>query len=225
LETGWRRDERRFGGTIVGIVGDVRQFTLAAEPLPEIYAPLAQWPLDELSVVVQSRGAPAAILPEARDIVHQLDPALPVYDSHPLTDLVRESLAARRFYMMLLASFAALALVLAAIGIFGVIAYGVHQRRRELGIRIALGAPGQRVARLVLGQGMVLTIVGACIGLAAASLLTRVLEGQLFGVQSRDPVTFVAVPMILIVVALLACVVPVRRALTVDPATAIRAES
>jgi ABC-type antimicrobial peptide transport system permease subunit len=153
-----------------------------------------------------------------------LDPELPVYEARPLGNLVRESIAERRFYAVLLASLATLALVLAAVGIYGVIAYGVQQRRRELGIRIALGASRERVVGMVLRQGVALTIVGAALGLAGASMLTRVLRGQLFGVSTTDPMTFVAVPAILVVVAMIACVVPARRALAVDPASTIRAE-
>ena len=225
LETGWRRDGRRFGGTIVGVVGDVRQFSLAGAPQPSIYAPLAQWPLDELSLVMHSAGSVVTTLAAARDVVHELDAALPVYDVRSFDDVVRESVAERRFYAMLLAAFAGLALVLAAVGIYGVIAYSVQQRRRELGIRIALGATRERVIALVLRQGMALTLVGVAVGLAGAGLLTRVLRGQLYGVSATDPLTFAAVPVILLAVALVACAVPARRAVAVDPATSIRAES
>jgi ABC-type antimicrobial peptide transport system permease subunit len=117
-----------------------------------------------------------------------------------------------------------LALVLAAVGIYGVIASGVQQRHRELGIRIALGASRERVVGMVLRQGVALTIIGAALGLAGASMLTRVLRGQLFGISTTDPMTFVAVPAILVVVAMIACVVPARRALAVDPASTIRGE-
>jgi putative ABC transport system permease protein len=224
IATGWRRDGARFGGTIVGVVGDVRQFSLADPPTPEIYAAFAQWPLDEVSVVVRSTAPAGTVLAAASDVVRALDPQLPLYDSRPLDDLMRESVASRRFYALLLATFAALALTLAAIGIYGVIAYSVQQRRRELGIRVALGASRRRVIRLVMGQGMRLAVVGAALGIAGATLVTRVLRGQLFGIGTTDPATFVAVPLLLLVVAAGACVVPVLRALRVDPATAIRAE-
>ena len=226
LMTGWGRDEtHRFGGTIIGIVGDVRQFSLAMAPLPEIYGPLAQRPLDELSVVVHSTSPAATVLTAARETVRELDAELPIYDVRSYDDIVRESIAERRFYVTLLATFAGLALVLAAIGIYGVIAYSVQQRRRELGIRIALGATRERVIGLVMRQGMALTTAGALIGLGIAGLLTRVLRGQLYEVSATDPLTFVLVPLLLVVVALVACVVPARRAVAVDPATTIRAES
>jgi ABC-type antimicrobial peptide transport system permease subunit len=125
----------------------------------------------------------------------------------------------------LLSTFAVLALLLAAVGIHGVIAYSVQQRRRELGIRIALGASSEQVVAMVMRQGMTLAILGAAAGLAGGAMLTRVLKGQLFGVSATDPLTFLAVPVILVLVALVACVIPARRALATDPASAIRAES
>jgi predicted permease len=226
LQTGWGRDEtHRFGGTIIGVVGDVRQFSLAMAPLPEIYGPLAQRPLDEMSVVIHSTTTTSTVLAAARAIVRELDAELPVYDVRSYDEIVRESIAERRFYVTLLAMFAGLALVLAAIGIYGVIAYSVQQRRRELGIRIALGATRERVIGLVMRQGMTLTIAGAAIGLGVAGLLTRVLRGQLYEVSATDPLTFLLVPAILLVVAAVACIVPLRRAIAVDPATTIRAES
>jgi len=225
LETGWNRDGRRFGGTVVGIVGDVRQFSLAGKPTAHIYGALSQWPLDEQTVVIRSSAPAATMISGAREVVRSLDAHLPVYDARPLGDLVRESIAERRFYATVLATFATLALVLAAVGIYGVIAYGVQQRRRELGIRIALGASRQRVVRMILRQGLVLAISGAVIGLAGASLLTGVLESQLFDVSARDPLTFILVPAVLVAVAIVACIVPTRRALALDPAAAIRADS
>jgi putative ABC transport system permease protein len=225
LMTGWGMDDtHRFGGMIIGVVGDVRQFSLAMAPQPEVYGPMAQRPLDELSVVMHSTTPTTTALAAARAVVRELDAELPVYDVRAYDDIVRESIAERRFYVTLLAMFAGLALVLAAIGIYGVIAYSVQQRRRELGIRIALGATRERVIGLVMRQGMTLTVAGAAIGLGVAGLLTRVLRGQLYEVSATDPLTFLLVPAILLVVAVVACVVPARRAIAVDPATTIRAE-
>jgi putative ABC transport system permease protein len=225
ISTGWGRGDKRFGGTIVGVVGDVHQFGLASPPTPHIYGPFAQRPLDEMTVVMRSSAPTATVLAAAREVVGSLDAQLPLYDVMPLDVLVRSSVAQRRFYASLLATFAALALVLAAVGIYGVIAYSVQRRRRELGIRIALGASRDRVVRMVMRQGMTLALAGAAIGLGAASLLTRVLSGQLFGVSATDPLTFFVAPMILVAIALVACVVPARRALSVDPASALRAEN
>jgi putative ABC transport system permease protein len=222
--TGWGSEKNRFGGTIIGIVGDVRQFRLADQATPHMYGAWAQRPLDELTVVMRSSAPPATVLANARDVVRSLDAQLPLYDVKPLDELVRTSVAQRRFYAALLATFAALALTLAAIGIYGVIAYSVQQRRRELGIRMALGASAERVVAMVIRQGLSLAVVGAMIGLIGASLLTRVLSGQLFGVSATDPVTFAGASATLIVIALVACVVPSRRAVGVDPASAIRAE-
>lgn len=223
--TGWGRDDHRFGGTVVGIVGDVRQYGLAGKPTPHLYGPLAQRPLDEMTVIVRSTAPTATVLSASRNVVTSLDAKLPLYDVMPLDDLVRSSIAQRRFYASLLATFAALALLLAAIGIYGVIAYSVQRRRRELGIRIALGASRDRVVGMVLRQGMVLALTGAAIGLGAASVLTRVLSDQLFGVTATDPLTFLAAPTILVAIALVACLVPARRAVSVDPASALRAEN
>ena len=225
IATGWGRGDQKFGGTIVGIVGDVHQASLASPPTRHIYGPVAQHPLDEMTVIVRSTAPSATVLSAAREVVSSLDAQLPLYDVMPLEDLVRSSVAQRRFYASLLGTFAALALLLAAIGIYGVIAYSVQRRRRELGIRIALGASRDRVIGMVMRQGMTLTLTGAALGLAASSLLTRVLSGQLFGVSATDPLTFLAAPMILIAIALVACVVPARRAVSVDPASALRAEN
>ena len=224
VTTGWNRGGKRVGGTIVGIVGDVRQYSLAQQPTAHLYIPYAQWPLDELSVVVRSDGATATVLAAARQVVRDLDPELAVYDARALEQLVAESIAQRRFYALLLAAFAVVALALAAIGIYGVIAYSVQQRRREIGIRVALGATPDRVVALIARQALLLVVVGTVVGLAGAAALTRVLRGLLFGVSATDPVTFAAVPVLLVVVAVVACILPARRALAVDPATSIRAE-
>jgi putative ABC transport system permease protein len=156
--------------------------------------------------------------------VRDLDADLPLYDARPLEGLVAESVAQRRFYALLLAAFAAVALVLAAVGIYGVIAYSVQQRSREFGIRLALGASPDRVVSMVMRQGLSLVALGTVAGLAGAAAVTRVLRGLLFDISVTDPATFAAVPVVLGVVAILACALPARRAIAVDPATAIRAD-
>jgi predicted lysophospholipase L1 biosynthesis ABC-type transport system permease subunit len=225
VTTGWTREGRRFGGTIVGIVGNVRQFGLAGQPTPHLYAPFDQWPLDEVTAVIRGSRPTSAVLVGARTVVRELDAELPMYDAQPLDQLVAESVARRRFFALLLAGFAAVALLLAAIGIYGVIAYAVQQRSREIGIRIALGATRDRVVGMVIRQGLLLTLIGTAVGLAGAAALTRFLRGLLFAVSATDPVTFIVVPAVLVVVALLACAIPARRAVAVDPATAIRSDS
>ena len=224
VRTGWRQGGRQLGGEIVGIVGDVRQFSLTQQqPTGHLYVPFAQWPLDELSVVIRSGGESATVLTAARGVVRELDAELPVYNAYPLDQLVAQSVAERRFYAMTLAAFAAAAMALAAVGIYGVIAYSVQQRSRELGIRLALGASRERVVAMVLRQAVLLVAAGTAVGLLAAAALSRVLQGLLFEVNLRDPLTFTVVPLILGAVAMLACVLPARRAMAVDPASAIRA--
>ena len=224
ITTGWGREEKgkRFGGEIVGIVGDVRQFNLANGPTPHIYGPFAQRPLDELTVVMRASSPASTVLAAARNVVRELDDELPIYDARTLDDMVADSVAQRRFYALLLAGFAALALMLAAVGIYGVIAYSVQRRRREIGVRIALGATRERVVAMVMRQGIVLVVTGTAIGLAGAAVLTRLLRGLLFSVTATDPLTFIAAPVLLVGVAVVACVLPARRAGGVDPAVAIR---
>jgi putative ABC transport system permease protein len=153
-----------------------------------------------------------------------VDTDLPIYELMTMDQAISESVAQPRFYMMLLTAFAGVALVLAAIGIYGVISYAVSLRTRELGIRIALGATRERVVRLVLGQGLWLTVAGVAVGLGAAFWLTRALSSLLFGVGAMDPLTFLVVPVPLVGVALLASYLPARRAARVDPVIAMRAE-
>jgi len=159
-----------------------------------------------------------------REAVRRADADLPVFSVRPLTQVVAESLAEQRFRTTLLAIFAALALVLASVGVYGVISYGVTQRRHEMGLRMALGARREQVQRLVVGQGLRLVLVGAAVGLVAAYLATRLLASFLYGVRATDPLTFAAVPVLLALVALVASWLPARRATQVDPIVALRAE-
>jgi ABC-type antimicrobial peptide transport system permease subunit len=147
-----------------------------------------------------------------------------MYDAHTMDDIISDSLAARRFSMIVLGVFAALALALSSIGIFGVISYVVSQRTHEIGIRMALGAQRSDVLRLMLGDGMKMTLIGVAIGVVAALLVTRLMQNMLFGVSAADPLTFAAVAVILSGVALLACYLPTRRAMRVDPIVALRYE-
>jgi putative ABC transport system permease protein len=228
IELGWSRDTAgtggptAMGGEIIGIVGDVKQFGLSADATPMTYLPFEQAALNDLSVVVRSTADPAAVGNAARRLVREVDPDLPIFGFTTLEDVIAESVSQPRFYTLLLGVFAGLALILAAVGIYGVISYLVSQRTRELGIRIALGATAPQVLRLVLGQGLVLAIAGVVVGLGASFWLTRLIASLLYGVGAADPLTFFGVVVVLLAVASLACYLPARRAARVDPLTAIR---
>jgi len=224
IDFGWNRDGDHLSGEIVGVVGDVRQHGLSQEVTPHIYAAWDQWPIDEITVVMRSRGDPAVALKAARAAVLSLDRDLPVYDVFTLETMVDRALGQPRFYVLLLSIFAALAVVLAVVGIYGVIAYTVQQRTREIGIRIALGASRERVVAMVVRRGLILALAGIALGSAGAYAVSRVLQSLLFGVGARDPFTFLAVVALLGGVALLASWLPARRAARVDPLAAMRAE-
>jgi putative ABC transport system permease protein len=211
-------------GEIVGIVGDVRQFGLREDPYPAIYLGWGTFPLSDVSFLVRSTADPAQVTAAVRERVRAADPALPVYNVQTMEDAMAESVAQPRFYTMLLTGFAGLALLLAALGIYGVVSYSVSQRTRELGIRIALGATQDRVVRLVLGQGVTLTVVGVGVGLVGAYWLVHLLSTLLYGVAPTDASTFASVSVLLIGVASLASYLPARRAARVDPVVAMRAE-
>ena len=176
------------------------------------------------TVVWRSAGDPATHAAAIRDIVRRIDPAVALFDVRTLDDMLANTLAARRFNMYLLVVFASVSLFLAAIGLFGVMAYLVSQRTREIGIRVALGATANDVLRLIFGRGVGLAVAGAAIGVASAFWLTRMMQSLVFAVSTTDPITFAAVPALLILVALLACFVPARRAVQVDPVRALRAD-
>ncbi|MFL5578252.1 MAG: ABC transporter permease [Gemmatimonadaceae bacterium] len=211
-------------GEIVGIVGDVRETDLAEPAYPTTYLPYNTLPLGDVAVLVRSTAGAELVEGAARTVLRELDADLPIYDMRRLTEVIAESVSQPRFYTLLLAGFAAIALVLAAVGIYGVISYAVTLRTRELGIRVALGASSGQVVRMVLGQGFALTLAGVAVGLGAAFLLTRVIASLLFGVGALDPLTYGAVAGVLLGVAALASYVPARRAARVDPLLAMRAE-
>ncbi|MGO9273735.1 MAG: ABC transporter permease [Terriglobia bacterium] len=210
--------------TIVGVVGDVRQTGLASLPEPEIIEPYLQVPYSNMAVVIRTATDPLSLVPALRSQVQSLDKNLPVFEVSTMDQYLAEEVATRRFSMLLLGVFASLALVLAMVGIYGVTAYSVAQRTHEVGIRIALGASGREVLRLVLQLSMVLTLAGLAIGLAGALALTRFLSSLLYGVRPTDLLTFVAVSLVLAVAAFAASYIPARRATRVDPMVALRHE-
>jgi putative ABC transport system permease protein len=210
--------------TVVGVVKDTKPRELAGEPVAEMYMPYAQQPEPNMALMIRTAERPDAVAAAVRREVLALDPGQPVYGVRTLPSVMSEAVATPRFRTYLLGVFAALALVLAMVGIYGVMSYAVTQRTHEFGIRMALGALGKDVLRLVVGQGMALALAGVLIGLAASFALTRVLAGLLYGVTPTDPLTFAGVSLLLVAVALLACYVPARRAARVDPMVALRYE-
>jgi len=209
---------------IVGIVGDVKDSDLSARQTAQIYVPFVQNPLWAADIAVRARGNPSSLGGALREQIRAIDSALPVAEVKPMEEAIGSSIAQPRFRTALLSLFGAAALLLAAIGIYGVLAYTVTQQTREIGIRMALGANPGRVLRLVLARGLRLAGAGTVIGVLAALLLTRLLGSLLFDVSATDPLTFAAVAGLLLAVALLACYVPARRAMRVDPMVALRYE-
>ena len=208
--------------TVVGVVGDVRHQALAEEAGSEAYWPQFQDPISSATLVVRGTGDPGGLTGPIREAVRALDPDLPLDKVATLSDVVSASLAQSRFKAVLLALFAGLALVLALVGVYGVVSYSVTQRTHELGIRMALGARREQVLRLVLRQGMTQVLIGLALGLVGAWFASRFLAGQIYGLSATDPLTFVAVPLGLAAVALVANYLPARRATRVDPLVALR---
>ena len=209
---------------VVGIVADVLQNSPGQPALPQAYVPLSQRTTRSLRFIVRSAGDPLGLVPAIRAQVKELDPNLALAEPAPLENLLVESMARPRFYTSLLALFAGVALVLAAIGIFGVLSYSVAQRSREISIRMALGAPASGVVRMIVQSAMTLAVLGVVIGILGTLAMGRVLQSQLFGVSVVDPITFLAVIMVLLASAAVASYLPARRAAGVDPANALRGE-
>jgi len=210
--------------TVIGVVGNVKHYALDADSRVALYLSHLQFTINSLSVAVRTTNDPlslaAAVTREARAI----DPNVPIYDVKSMEQLLSASLARRRFAMLSLVLFAALAVLLASVGIYGVMSYMVAERTREIGIRMAMGAETRNVLKLVIKQGMSLAGVGVGIGLAGAAVMTRVMTNLLFGVRASDPLTFAVIALLLVAVALLACYLPARRAAKVDPMVALRHE-
>jgi predicted permease len=210
--------------TVVGLAGDVRQLGLDKDPPPVLYIPYEQFPLPFTDLAVRSRMPESTVAAMLRTAVTSADPDLPMGEMSSLGTLINRSIEEPRFRTFLLAAFAATALLLAAVGVYGLISYSVTQRRREIGIRVALGAQPRQVLVPVVREGLVLALTGAVLGLAGAFAASRLLAGFLFGVAPSDPATFAGVSVLMIAVALLATYIPSRRALQVDPVSALRSE-
>ncbi|HEX8073330.1 MAG TPA: ABC transporter permease [Pyrinomonadaceae bacterium] len=210
--------------TVVGVVGDVRQYGLDKPGTMGLYRPDAQLPSFAGTLVVRTTQAPASLAAQVRREIAATDKDVAVYGLQPMTTLLAETILLRRFAVLLLGAFAALALVLAVVGLYGVMAYTVTQRTHEIGVRLALGAQARDVFRLVIGHGMLLTLAGTGLGLLASLALTRVLRTLLYEVSTTDPLTYAGLTALLAAVALVACYVPARRATKVDPMTALRYE-
>jgi putative ABC transport system permease protein len=210
---------------VVGVVKDVRQFELIAESKPQMYLSYEQAGFFEPNdLVVSTNADPLTMATAVRGAVWEIDKDQPVSKIRTMEEIVSESVAQQRFSMLLLGLFAALALILAAVGIYGVMSYSVAQRKHEIGIRMALGAQGRDVLKMVIGQGLKLVLIGTAIGLVASFVLTRLMSSLLFGISATDPMTFITISLVLVGVAVLASYIPARRATKVDPLVALRYE-
>jgi putative ABC transport system permease protein len=209
--------------TIVGIVGDVHEYGVDVPPRPTVYVDLFQRPRPEITVTMLSDADTQMVTSAARKILHDLNPEIPPR-FRTFSEIYSASLGSRRFNVILVGCFGMLALLLATVGVFGVTAYSVSRRTREIGVRVALGARSRDVLTMVLGQGLLTILIGIAIGFAGSLAITRMLQSLLFGVTATDPVTFVGVTLLLVTTALLACYIPARRAAKVDPMVALRYE-
>jgi putative ABC transport system permease protein len=208
----------------VGVVGDTKLYGLANAARLEVYNSFRQIPGSDMNLLVKSKVDPAALISSIRGVVASIDKNQPIFAISTMEQLRTASVAPQSATLILLGAFSALALVLAAIGIYGVLSYLVAQRTHEIGIRIALGAQHKDVLRMVLGHGGKIALTGIAIGIAAAFGLTRLMSSLLFSVSASDPATFTGVAVLLLLVALAACYIPARRAMKVDPIVALRYE-
>jgi len=209
---------------VIGVVGNMREQTLETDPTLAVYFPSAGRTLSAEEVVVHTRRPPEDIVPELRSAIASVDRNLPLSNVRSLDELVTRSLATRRFTMFLLAAFAALAVVLALAGVYGVLAYSVARRTGEIGVRLALGAAHSQVLRLVVAQGLRPVFVGVALGLGIAALISRLMASLLFGVTGTDVTTYVLAAVAFAITAVVACYVPARQVLRVDPVVALRVE-
>src|SRR5262249_10958351 len=220
----WMDEDKNPFGEIVGVVGDVKEGTLDQEPKPTVYYIHAHLVYGEMVFILRTEQEPLSLAESAGNVIHRLDRELPVSDLRPMTAVVRQTFARQQFSAVLLGGFSLASLLLAAIGIYGVLAYAVTQRTREIGVRVALGAEPRTIIRLIVASGARMVIAGSLAGLAAALALSGLIKGLLYGIGPRDPLTFLAAPAVLVAVALMAAYVPARRAARVSPMEALRAE-
>jgi putative ABC transport system permease protein len=220
----WGDDADNEMREIVGVVGNVHSAALADAPEPTVYAPAIQAPHRGLTLLVRSSGPLSTLATPLRAIVRELDREIPVYSVQTMEERVADSVGRERFFALLLSIFAGVALVLSAVGLYGVIAYAVSQRTHELGVRVALGATADGLSRMVIREGLILTGIGVVVGGVGAIATARFLEALLFGVNARDPLTLVSVVAVLTLVAVLASWLPARRAARVDPLVAMRGD-
>jgi putative ABC transport system permease protein len=217
-------DDKAKWVTVVGVVGDVREFGLAEPPIPEAYFPVTQNGTSDLIVVVRTANDPQAQVPAIRQTLHNVDKDLPWFGVETLAEVVSGSSREKRFVALLLSLFAGVALTLASVGIYGIVAYSVSQRTREIGIRMAFGAEVRNVLRMVLADITRVVIAGVTVGVLAAWGLSRYLTSILYGVRPTDLVSYLVAAVLMAIVALLACLAPARRAAKIDPMAALRYE-
>jgi putative ABC transport system permease protein len=222
LLIGQNEPDRRV--SVVGVVRHLNLRTVVDDDIPQIYVPYRVWQRSPMAFVVHTRGAPPSLVDDLRGAVSAFDPGLPIFEVRVLDDYVESARSIRRFTTWLAAAFAAMALLLTCVGVYGVLAYAVATRRHELGVRRALGADARHVIRDVLGEGARFAVIGCVGGLAGAAIAGRLLQSQLYAVEPRDPATFAAALAVILAGALAACWIPAHRATTISPMDALRAE-
>jgi putative ABC transport system permease protein len=221
-QTGMRTD--RVPAEVVGVVGNIRAESLTEDGREAVYFPFRWFPFFPLTLTVRVAGDPLALSAPIRREIERLDPEVPMADIRLMDEYVTEAVASTRFTLTLISVFAGIALLLASIGLYGVISYSVRQRTREIGVRMAFGADEKNIVRLVLGRGVVLGLAGVGVGIVAAFAATRMVSSLFYGVSALDPITFLGIPLLLVGVTIVASYVPARRAMRVNPVEALRDE-
>jgi len=221
---GGRRDDPNAWLTVVGVVGDSKRSDLQSGVPPAFYFSLTQFTLPFMSVVIRTEAGEAAAANAVRTAVKSIDPELPIDEVRTLERVLQQATGEPRFRAMLVTAFAAAALLLAAVGLYGLISYTVAQQAPEIGVRLALGASPAQIARLIIGQGLRLSVAGVIIGVAGALSVARLLQGLLFSISATEPVVYASLALALLAIGVFASYVPARRAMRIDPVRALRAE-